>query len=76
MKYGGLITDLLFPECHAEYKDNIFLSAKISGLSKDSVVITPQIGAVPKASLVEKVSKLSPSMMKEVDRALTDFLKL
>ena len=49
MKYGGLITDLLFPECHAEYKDNIFLSAKISGLSKDSVVITPQIGAVPKA---------------------------
>ena len=33
----------------AEYKDNIFLSAKISGLSKDSVVITPQIGAVPKA---------------------------
>ena len=60
----------------AEYKDNIFLSSKISGLSKDSVVITPQIGAVPKASLVEKVSKLSPSMMKEVDRALTDFLKL
>ena len=60
----------------AEYKDNIFLSAKISGLSKDSVVITPQIGAVPKASLVEKVSKLSPSMMKEVDKALIDFLKL
>ena len=60
----------------AEYKDNIFLPAKISGLSKDSVVITPQIGAVPKTSLVEKVSKLSPSIMKEVDNALTDFLKL
>jgi len=60
----------------AEYKDNIFLSAKISGLSKDSVVMTPQVGAVPKASLTEKVSKLSPSMMKEVEKALIDFLKL
>ena len=60
----------------SEYKDNIFLSAKTSGLSKDSVVITPQIGAFPKVSLFEKVSKLSPSVMKEVDKALVDFLKL
>ncbi len=67
-----LTTNTLLAEC----KDNLFLSAKNSGLSKDSVVITPQIGAVPKSSLVEKVSKLSPSMMKEVDKALVDFLKL
>lgn len=60
----------------AEYKDNIFLSANLSGLSKDSVVMTPQIGAVPKSSLVEKVSKLSSDKMKEVEIALIDFLKL
>ena len=60
----------------SEYKDNIFLSANDSGLSKDSVVLTPQIGAVPKSSLVERISKLSSDMMKKVEIALIDFLKL
>lgn len=67
-----ITTNTLLSEC----KDNIFLSSNISGLSKDSVVITPQIGAIPKTSLVEKVSRLSPSIMKEVDEALIDFFKL
>lgn len=58
----------------AEYKDNIFLKRSDTGLSKDSVVLTPQVGIVDKSCLVEKVSKLSPSTMLDISAALADLL--
>ena len=60
----------------AEYNDNILLDKKITGLSKDSVALTPQVGAVDKGCLVEKVSKLPPAVMIKISQALMDVLSL
>lgn len=60
----------------AEHKDNILLKMSDTKLSKDSVVLTPQVGIVDKSCLVEKVSKLSPSIMLEISHALGDLLGL
>ena len=60
----------------AEYKDNIFLNKEETGLSKDSVVLTPQIGIVDKSCLVEKVSKLSHSIMLDISAAIADLLAI
>ena len=60
----------------AEHKDNVLLSKKVTKLPYDSVALVPQIGAVDKACLAEKVSKLSPAIMLEVSRAPSDFLAL
>jgi mRNA interferase MazF len=38
----------------ANMKGNVFLSSKESKLSKDSVIVTPQIGVIDKSCLVEK----------------------
>ena len=58
----------------SEHKDNVLLPKKVTQLPSDSVALIPQIGAVDKECLVEKVSKLSPSTMMEISRALADFL--
>ena len=60
----------------AEYKDNVLLPKNITKLPYDSVVLVPQIGAVDKDCLVEKVTKLSPVQMLEISHALSDFLAL
>ena len=60
----------------AEHKDNILLKMSDTKLSKDSVVLTPQVGIVDKSCLVEKVTKLSPSIMLEISHALGDLLGL
>lgn len=60
----------------AEYKDNIFLNKEETGLSKDSVVLTPQIGIVDKSCLVEKVTKLSHSIMFDISAAIADLLAM
>lgn len=39
----------------AKHKNNIFLKKSDTGLSKDSVVLTPQVGIVDKSCLVEKL---------------------
>ena len=60
----------------AEHKDNVLLPKSITKLPCDSVALIPQIGAVDKECLVEKVTKLSPSQMLDVSHALSDFLAL
>lgn len=60
----------------ADYKDNVLLSKNITKLPKDSVAITPQVGIIDKSCLVEKVSKLPPSIMILVSKALSDLLDL
>lgn len=60
----------------AEYKDNVLPSKIATKLPEDSVVLIPQIGTVDKDCLVEKVSKLSPSIMVSISHALSDFLEL
>ena len=60
----------------SEYKDNILLEKSITKLSKDSVALIPQVGIIDKKCLVEKVSKLPPSIMFEISKALADLLGL
>ena len=67
-----LTTNLLL----SEYKDNILLEKSITKLSKDSVALIPQVGIIDKKCLVEKVSKLPPSIMFEISKALADLLGL
>ena len=57
----------------ADYKDNVLLPKKLTTLREDSVALIPQVGAVDKACLVEKVTKLSPAKMLEISNALKDF---
>ncbi len=56
----------------SDFPGNMLLSAKDSGLSKDSVIVTPQLTVIDKARLKEKVSDLSVTIMKEC----SDNLKL
>lgn len=67
-----LTTNTLLAEC----KNNILLSKKITKLPKDSVALTPQIGAVDKECLVEYVSKLPPMTMLELSQAIQDTLSI
>ena len=60
----------------SEYKDNVLLSKKITKLREDSVALVPQVGAVDKACLVEKVIKLPPSVLLDISHALNDFFAL
>ncbi len=50
----------------AEYKGNVFLEKGDSGLPKDSVVICPQITAVDKRRLGEKIGKITAVKVNEV----------
>ncbi len=43
----------------------MLLPAEITGLSKDSVAVTPQITAIDKTRVVEKVKHLPASVMLE-----------
>ena len=60
----------------ADYKDNVLLPKKLTKLREDSVALVPQVGAIDKTCLVEKVSKLSPAAMLDISHALTDFFAL
>lgn len=67
-----LSTNLLL----ADYKDNVLLEKSETKLPKDSVALTPQIGAIDKRCLVEKVSKLSSFNMLSISQAIVDVLAL
>ncbi len=49
----------------ADFPGNMLLPAEITGLSKDSVAVTPQITAIDKTRVVEKVKHLPASVMLE-----------
>ena len=49
----------------ADFPGNTLLSAEETGLPKDSVAVTPQMTAIDKARLVERVSMLSHHVMQE-----------
>lgn len=60
----------------ADYPCNIFLSAEETGLPKDSVVLTPQLGVVDKSRLEDKILVLSKSTMKLISSAIMTLLDL
>ena len=52
----------------ADFPGNMFLSIEETGLSKDSVAVIPQITAIDKARLVERVCVLPRPTMQECAR--------
>ena len=60
----------------AEAPGNVLVTAQQSGLPRDSVVNISQLFTVDKASLTERVSALSASLMRKVDGGLTRVLDL
>ena len=59
-----------------EYPCNEFLSARETGLPKDSVVLAPQIGVIDKSRLVEKIIKLPKPAMRRISAAIIKLLNL
>ncbi|MBP5176705.1 MAG: type II toxin-antitoxin system PemK/MazF family toxin [Treponema sp.] len=60
----------------AEYPCNEFLSADETGLPKDSVVLTPQIGVIDKTRMEKKILKLSSTTMRRISRSVMQLLNL
>ena len=58
----------------AEYKPNVLLDKKSTGLSKDSVAVIHLAGAVNKYALIEKAGTLSEEKYKELVTALENFV--
>ena len=54
----------------AQATGNVLLNVRHAGLTKDSVVNVSQVITVDKQRLTEKVKKLEPSTMAEVDNGL------
>ena len=54
----------------AQAPGNVLLKARQAGLAKDSVVNVSQVITVDKQRLTEKVKKVEPSAMAEVDNGL------
>jgi mRNA interferase MazF len=53
-----------------DYPTNVFISAKETGLTSDSVVLLNQIRTVDKARLTRKIGHVPDKRMLEVDEAL------
>ena len=53
-----------------EYPTNVSLSAKESGLKKDSTILLNQIKTIDKRRVGKKIKKLDSSIMKKVDIAI------
>ena len=60
----------------ADYKGNVFLEKTISKLPKDSVVLCSQVTTVDKGALLEKNSRLSGEILKEINSELFWVLKI
>lgn len=60
----------------AELSCNLYLAASDTQLQKDSCALTPQLGVIDKTRLLERVSRLSPSVMQKLSQCIMDFLAL
>ncbi len=60
----------------ADYKPNVVIPKKDSGLSKDSVAIIPLVTTVNKFALINKMSVMPKKYMKEISKGVIDVLDL
>jgi mRNA interferase MazF len=65
-----LSTNLLL----ADVPGNVFIDKKESTLSKDSVILVTQISVVDKQRMIEKISKLSKSIMDKIENNIVFIL--
>ena len=55
---------------NSNFKGNVFISKKESGLSKDSVALVHQIIVVDKIRLENKLSKLPKDILKKIENEI------
>ena len=55
---------------NAEFRGNVFLPKKESGLSKDSVALVHQIIVVDKIRLEEKIAKLPKNLLSKIEEEI------
>lgn len=60
----------------ADFPGNYFINKNESKLSKDSVVVTPQITVIDKIRLLEHISKLSEYTMNKISDSLRLLLSI
>ena len=60
----------------AQAPGNVFLSRKVSGLPKDSVVNVSQLVTIDRSFFVEQVSQLQQKYMRQVEKGLKLILSL
>lgn len=60
----------------AQAPGNVFLSQKLSGLPKDSVVNVSQVVTLDKSCLTEKVGVLTPETIDRIEKGLRLVLQL
>ena len=60
----------------AGYTPNVVVPKKVSGLSKDSVVIIPLVTTVNKFAFVEKLSVMPKPYMKKISAGVIEVLEL
>ncbi len=58
----------------ADYKGNVYLEKEETGLSKDSVVLCPQITAVDKRRLRDRIGKINSGKINEVVEELLNVI--
>jgi mRNA interferase MazF len=58
----------------ADVPGNVFIDKKESRLSKDSVILVTQIGVVDKQRMIEKISKVSKSIMDKIENSIVFIL--
>ena len=58
----------------ADVPGNVFIGKKESKLSKDSVILLPQIGVIDKQRLIKKVSTISKNIMKKIENNMAFIL--
>ena len=51
----------------ADAPGNVFISKKESKLKSDSVIITPQLYAIDRSKINDKISKVSKEIMRQVE---------
>jgi mRNA interferase MazF len=58
-----LTTNMIFENAPG----NVFIGKEETGLSRDSIIVVPQIGVIDKDRLIEKIIKVSKICIEEVE---------
>lgn len=59
----------------AEYKPNVLLKQRDTGLHKDSVALPPLITALDKTCFIERISRIPERVMRSVYNAILEAVK-
>jgi mRNA interferase MazF len=59
-----------------EAPGNVFVKKSISGLTKDSVLLVSQLSVIDRERLIEKIDRLNPIILREVEQGIKLILNI